>query len=86
MGVTEKPLTGVGAAEIVLIRRGKATHVTDITREVLESGLVKLSGKTPEQTMSAYLAKEAAKTGGKFVRVEPGVFDLRTREAEPTAA
>lgn len=82
MGVEDKPLTGVEAAEAVLIRRGKATHVTDLTREALESGVWRVKGGTPTQTMSAYLAKEAAKPAGKFVRVAPGVFDLRKEVVE----
>jgi HB1, ASXL, restriction endonuclease HTH domain len=80
MGAGEKPLTGVEGAELVLIREGKAMHITDLTKEVLETGIVKLSGKTPEQTMSAYMAKEAAKDDGMFVRLAPAVFDLRERQ------
>lgn len=85
LGVTDKPLTGVEAAEMILIREGRPRHITDLTREVLETGIVKLSGKTPQQTMSAYLAKEAAKVGGRFVRVAPGVFDIR-RDPVPAAS
>lgn len=85
LGVTDKPLTGIEAAELILIREGRPRHITDLTREVLETGTVKLSGKTPQQTMSAYLAKEAAKVGGRFVRVAPGVFDIRRDAVSATS-
>lgn len=78
-GVAEKPLSGLEAAEMVLIKRGRATHVTDLTRTALASGVVRLTGKTPEQTMSAYLAKAVGRPDSRFVRVAPGVFDLRDR-------
>lgn len=78
LGVGDEPMSGPAAAEAVLIHKGKAMHVEDITREMLESGTVRLTGKTPTQTVSAYLAKKAAK-GDTFVRVAPGVFDLKDR-------
>lgn len=78
MGDGGEPLSGAAAAEIVLLQAGKALHYTEITRLALESGVLKLDGKTPEATMSAYLAK-AAKKGDTFVRVEPGIFDLKAR-------
>jgi hypothetical protein len=53
-------------------------HYTEITQTALESGILKLDGKTPAATMSAYLAKQAA-AGNVFVRVEPGTFDLKDR-------
>jgi hypothetical protein len=90
LGGDDATLTGVEAAELVLIRRGKAMHVTDITREVMETGIVKLKGATPHQTMSAYMSREVAKPNGKFVRLDPGFFDLRARaeaqNAEPVVA
>ena len=76
LGVTDQPIPGPEAAKMVLVRAGKPMHVQDITRAMLESGTVKLSGKTPEQTVSAYLAK-LAKRGDTFVRVAPGVFRLK---------
>jgi hypothetical protein len=85
MGEQAEPMTGKEAAKIVLLRAGKPMHYTDITRQALESGVLKLEGKTPDATMSAYLAK-AAKKGDTFVRVAPGTFDLADRIARKKAA
>lgn len=82
LGASDKPLSGVDAAYIVILRNGKPMHYVTVTDELLETGTVKLQGKTPAQTMSAYLAKEAAKPNGRFVRIEPGVFDVK-RAAPP---
>lgn len=74
------PLNGAAAAEVVLLNQGRAMHYTEITRIALETGIVKLAGKTPAATMGAYLAK-AVLAGDTFVRVEAGVFDLKARVA-----
>jgi hypothetical protein len=76
--IGEVAMSGAKAAEVVLLSQGRPMHYTEITRVALETGVVKLTGKTPEATMSAYLAK-AAKAGDTFVRVEPGIFDLKAR-------
>lgn len=72
------PMSGTAAAEVVLLNAGHAMHYTEITRIALETGIVKLAGKTPTATMGAYLAK-ATQAGDTFVRVEAGVFDLKAR-------
>lgn len=79
LGVGDEPMSGPKAAQVVLLHAGKALPVDEITRTMLEAGTVKLAGKTPGQTISAYLAK-AAKRDDTFVRISPGVFDLKERE------
>ena len=70
------------AAEVVLLENGKPMHYREITRVALEQGIVKVKkGATPEQTektMRSYLAG-CAQMGVKFKRVDPGVFDLKSR-------
>jgi hypothetical protein len=78
LGAGDEPVAGPEAARLVLLTKGKPMHVEEITREMLEAGVVKLTGKTPTQTVSAYLAK-LAKRGDTFVRIAPGVFDLKDR-------
>jgi hypothetical protein len=80
LGATDTPIPGPRAAQMVLEHVGKAMSVPEVTRIMLEAGMVKLAGKTPEQTVSAYLSK-AAKHGGMFVRIKPGSYDLRKVEA-----
>lgn len=72
-------VSGKEAAEIVLLQEGGPLHYSDITVFALETGLVRMSGKTPENTMSAYLSK-AVVDGDTFVRVRPGEFDLASRK------
>ena len=79
------PMSGTDAAEVVLLNAGHAMHYTEITRIALETGIVKLAGKTPVATMGAYLAK-ATQAGDRFVRVEAGVFDLKARVEAPVEA
>jgi hypothetical protein len=78
LGVDE-PVPGPEAARIVLLHEGHEMRVGDISRMMLETGIVKLSGKTPVQTISAYLAK-AAKKGDTFVRVDAATYDLKERD------
>jgi hypothetical protein len=80
-----EPVKGPEAARLVLLQAGEPMHYSDITRTALETGLVRLSGKTPAATMSAYLAT-AAKEGDTFVRVGPGRFDLAERVAKAKKA
>lgn len=92
------PVSARDAAEVVLLAEGKALHYREISRLALERGLVKVRGKRKPnldrttKTMRSYLAGCAAK-GEKFVRIDPGVFDLKVRpktkasakaKAEPT--
>jgi hypothetical protein len=76
LGVGDEPMSGPDAAKAVLLYHGKAMRVEDITRDMLEAGTVKLQGRTPAQTVSAYLAK-GAKKGDTFVRISPGTFGLK---------
>jgi hypothetical protein len=71
-------LAGPAAARVLLERCGGPMRAKEIARALLDAGVVDLNGATPEQTISAYLAK-AAKRGDEFVRVSRGVYDLARR-------
>lgn len=71
-------MTGKRAATLILQQAGKPLHYREITRLALEGGLIKTAGKTPDATMNAMLAT-AAKDGDTFVRLDPGIFDLKER-------
>lgn len=70
------------AAVQVLEQAGRPMHYREITAVALEQGIVKVKkGATEEQTMRtirSYLAGCAAE-GVRFVRLDPGVFDLKDR-------
>jgi hypothetical protein len=68
-----EPANAGEAVRAVLVKAGKPVHVKDITREMLESGVVRLDGATPEQTVAGWLARQA-KDGDEFVRVAPGKY------------
>jgi hypothetical protein len=72
------PVAGPQAVEVILLHADGPMSVDELSRTALETGVVKLKGKTPTQTISAYLAK-AAKKGDRFVRVGPAMYDLKTR-------
>jgi hypothetical protein len=65
-------------ARQVLARAKGPLHYREITKRILADGKVKTKGKTPAQSVSAKLATSAAK-GDTFVRVAPGVYDLKER-------
>lgn len=79
LGVGDEPMSGPAAAKAVLLYRGKPMRVEEITRDMLEAGTVKLNGRTPVATVSAYLAK-AAKKDDTFVRIAPGTFNLKAEK------
>jgi hypothetical protein len=82
-------VTAREAVEVVLLDAGRPMHYREIARVALERGIVKVrGGKKPDEqatirTVRSYLAGSAA-AGDKFVRIDPGVFDLKERPA-PTA-
>jgi HB1, ASXL, restriction endonuclease HTH domain len=65
----------------VLREAGEPLHAKEIAKRVLDSGRARLSGKTPEQTITAMLAV-GSKPGGPFTRVDKGTYTL----AEPATA
>lgn len=65
-------------ARRVLARAKGPLHYQEITNRMLAEGLVKTKGKTPSQSVSAKLATNAARED-TFVRVAPGVYDLKER-------
>lgn len=73
------------AAKVVLLEAGRPMHYREITQVALEQGIVKVRGNgrrrpNPEATMKtirSFLAGTVAEDGTEFVRVDPGVFDLK---------
>ena len=80
------------AAIQVLKEAGKPLHATEIAKLIIETGLWKSDGKTPQATVSANLYTDIKKNGDKsaFVKVAPQTFALRnpaemhSREDSPT--
>jgi restriction system protein len=67
------------AAIQVLQQAGTALHAKDIAKLIIEAGLWKSDGKTPEATVSARLYSDIKSNGDKscFVKVGPQTFALR---------
>ena len=67
------------AAIQVLREAGKPLRATEIAKLIIETGLWKSDGKTPEATVSANLYTDIKKNGDKsaFVKVDPQTFALR---------
>jgi hypothetical protein len=86
---TKKPkkVSAREAAEVVLLSEGRPMHYREISKVALERGIVAVrGGKRPNpartmKTMRSYLAG-CAQQDVKFVRIEPGVFDLKDRTAK----
>jgi len=76
------------AAIQVLKEAGKPLHANEIARLIIEAGLWKSDGKTPEATVSASLYLDIKKNGDKlvFVKVAPQTFALRDSVAMPSGA
>lgn len=77
-------MTFVAAARAILMEASEALHYREITERALKKGLLKTSGKTPEETLNARLCVEIKEHGevSEFVRVAPGMFGLRGRLGE----
>jgi restriction system protein len=77
-------MDSLDAAERVLTEIGEPLHYREITHLILEKDLWKTEGKTPDQTVNARLAVDIKKNGpeSRFMRVEPGVFALRSWDLE----
>ena len=63
----------------VLKEAGKPLHASEIAKLIIEAGLWKSDGKTPEATVSARLYSDIKSNGDKscFVKVGPQTFALR---------
>jgi HB1, ASXL, restriction endonuclease HTH domain len=66
----------------VLREAGEPLHAKEIAKRVLDSGRARLSGKTPEQTITAMLAV-GSKPGGPFTRVDKGTYALAEAAVAP---
>lgn len=67
------------AAEAVLEAAGEPLHCKEITKRIIEQGLVQSKGKTPTNTLSTIFLKDIKRgESSRFVRVRPNVFGLRT--------
>jgi hypothetical protein len=93
--MAKQPSTGEPAKQVaidVLRKAGEPLHAKGIAKRVLASGRTRLTGKTPEQTITAMLAV-GSKPGGPFTRVDKGTYaladavtakeDAGTRKREP---
>jgi HB1, ASXL, restriction endonuclease HTH domain len=65
----------------VLRKAGEPLHAKEIAKRVLASGRTRLTGKTPEQTITAMLAV-GSKPGGPFKRVDKGTCTLAAEESK----
>lgn len=81
------------AAIQILKDAGKPLHANEIAKLIIDSGLWKSDGKTPEATVSARLYSDIKSNGDKspFVKVGPQTFALRdstemSSGAEPAPA
>jgi Holliday junction resolvase-like predicted endonuclease len=65
------------AAYAVLIESRKPLHYVDITRIILERGLVETLGRTPERTLNTDISKDIKALGerSRFIRIAKGVYD-----------
>lgn len=80
MAATKSKIDMKEGARRVLARAKGPLHYQEITKRMLDEGTVSVTGKTPAQSMSAKLSTCAARED-TFVRVSPGVYDLKERNA-----
>lgn len=73
-------MNSLDAVEKVLQEVGKPLHSSEITRKIVDQGLWKTTGKTPEATINAAIAVDIADLGehSRFLRTAPSTFALRT--------
>ena len=83
----------LSAIEQVLADAGEPLHYTEITRRVLDRGLWRTDGQTPEATVNAQLTIHLKKHGTKarIRRVGSGMYELNGTTSNvvatvPTAA
>lgn len=71
------------ATRKVLAQAGKPLHYKEITQRILAAGLTRSNSRTPAASVRSVLSFDLKRKGNRsaFVRVGPGVFDLRKRHA-----
>ncbi|MGH2369724.1 MAG: HTH domain-containing protein [Chloroflexota bacterium] len=79
-------MNALAAAEAVLASAGGPLHYREITRRMMDRGLWKTEGKTPDATVRAQLGTDVRKRGvaSPFQHIGPGVFSLRARRSLPS--
>lgn len=84
--MSAKKLSLSEAAVRVLTDAGEPLHYREITRRMLDQGLVESGSKTPAASLSAVIAVDIQSHGkaSRFVRVRPGVYGLRSWELAST--
>lgn len=72
-------LSSLDAAYEVLREAGEPLHYAEICRRMLQRGLWRATGKTPEASVNSRLAVHIKTAGenARFIRTAPGVFDVR---------
>jgi restriction system protein len=72
-------VTVQNAAIQILLSAGKPLHAKEIAKRIIDGGLWKSEGKTPDATVSARLYSDIKSNGDKspFVKVGPQTFALR---------
>ena len=68
----------------VLKKAGKPLHVSDITKQALEGGILVTEGATPEATMTAQLILDVKNKGkaSDFIKTGPSIFALNPNKEE----
>ena len=81
-------MTVQDAAIQILLSAGKPLHAKEIAKRIIDGGLWKSEGKTPEATVSARLYSDIKKNSDKsaFVKVGPQTFALQDFSAKPMDA
>lgn len=69
----------IKAAKLILEEKGSPMSAFEITEEAIKRGLIKTSGKTPQQTMGARIYTDIKRKGDDslFYKVKKGEFGLR---------
>lgn len=81
-------MTVQDAAIQILLSAGKPLHAKEIAKRIIDGGLWKSEGKTPDATVSARLYSDIKSNGDKspFVKVGPQTFALRDSAEIPSGA
>lgn len=77
-------MTALEACYEILKKEGRPLHISELTKRVLESGLWKTSGKTPDKTITAAINTEINTNGDKtrFTRVESATFYIKVNKVD----
>lgn len=82
------------AAEVVLLEAGRPMHYREIAQKAVEKNLIRVKGRgrKPDvekttKTIRSYLAGSVQDPkNSQFVRLDPGIFDLKKRPAKKGTA